>query len=153
MTQHTKTAFSRAGEVLEHAIGYLARVGDLLDEARGQEHPDRVRMLLDAFELEHRNLLGALERYADDAPAKVLDTFVQFSAEVPESLAGPEAPLTTLGLTQWLQGRNQHLVKIFGELAETATAPEVREAFAAMSKQVVGHEKRLSKEYQRFEDL
>lgn len=153
MTQHTRTAFSRAGDVLEHAIGYLAHVSDLLDEVRGREHPERVQMLLDAFALEQRNLLGAVERYADDAPAKIADTFVQFSVEVPESLSGPGEPLTTLGLTQWLQGLNQHLVKVFEELAESAAAPEVRESFAALSGQVLGHDKRLSKEYQRFEDL
>jgi len=83
----------------------------------------------------------------------VLDTFTKYSVELPEAPAGPEEPLTTLGLTQWLVGLNQHLIGMFGELAETAATAEAREAFAAMTTQVLTHDRRLSKEYQRFEDL
>jgi len=153
MTQHHRTSFTRAGGVLEHGIEYLTRIRDLLHDAREREHPERVRMLLDSFEAEQRNLLGALERYFDDAPDKVLDTFANYSVELPEVLDGPPEPLTTLGLTQWLLGRNLHLVGMFGELADTAASTEGREAFAALSSQVQAHDRRLSKEYQRFEDL
>ncbi len=153
MTQHTRTSFARAGDVLEHAIEYLTGIRDLLDGVRELEHPERVRMLLETFETEQRNLLGALERYADDASDKVLDSFIKYSVELPEAPGGPEEPLTTLGLTQWLLGVNQHLIGMFGELAETAATMETREAFAAMAAQVQAHDRRLSKEYQRFEDL
>jgi hypothetical protein len=110
-------------------------------------------MLLDAFEAEQRNLLGAIERYADDAPQKVLDTFITYAVEVPDASNPPAAPLTTLGLTQWLLGLNQHLIGTFQELADTAATGEARDAFGALAAQVQAHDRKLSKEYQRFEDL
>jgi hypothetical protein len=153
MTQHTRTSFARAGEVLEHAIDYLIRIRDQLDALSDGELTERARMLVDAFAIEQRNLLGALERYAEDASDKVLDTFINYSVELPNPTEGPQSPLTTLGLTQWLLGCNQHLVNVFGELAESAAIAEAREAFAAMFGQLQAHDRRLSKEYQRFEDL
>lgn len=153
MTHHTKTSFARAGDALEHALEYLTRVRDRLDELHEGEHSERALMLLEAFEAEQRNLLGALERYVDDAPDKVLHTFTNYAVELPDIQTGPELPLTTLGLTQWLLGLNQHLIGLFGELAGTAASTEAREAFTAMAAQVQAHDRRLSKEYQRFEDL
>jgi len=153
MTQHTRTSFSRAGDVLDHGVEYLTHILALLDEARERTHPERVRLLLESFEAEQRNLLGALERYVDDISDKVLDTFITYSIELPETLAGPAEPLTNLGLTQWLVGLNQHLIEVFSELAATGTSTEAREVFAGLSSQVQGHDRRLSKEYQRFEDL
>jgi len=153
MTQHTRTTFTRARDLLAHSVQYLRSVRDLLDDARGREHSERVQMLLTSFETEQRNLLGALERYQQDAAARSLDTFAQYSVELPEPISGPDEPLSTLTLTQWLLGLNQHLIDMFEELGEHATSTQTREMFGALAEQVRSHDRRLSKEYQRFEDL
>jgi hypothetical protein len=153
MTQHKRTTFSQARDILEHSVDYLRQIRDLLDDARSQASSDRVAMLLQTFETEQRNLLGALERYLEDAPKRVLDAYTQYSVELPESLTGPEDPLSTLTLTQWLLRLNQHLIDMFAELGATAPSTEAREIFAAMANQVESHDRRISKEYQRFEDL
>jgi len=153
MAQHTRTAFSRVGEVLEHAIDYLSRVGDQLEKIGKGELPERVRMQLDSFALDQRKLHAALEEYADDAPEKVTGTFINYSIELPDELAAPEQPLDTLGLTQWLEDLNQHLIDVFSELAATGATADVREAMGALASRVGAHVRRLSKEYQRFEDL
>lgn len=153
MSPPTRSTFTQVRDVLQHAIGYLGGIRDLMDDLRTREHSERVKLLLQSFETEQRNLHGALERYLDDAPDKVLDTYAQYTVALPESLAGPEEPLSTLALTQWLLGLNQHLVDMFTELAAAAPPGEVRQVFATMADQVRAHDRRLSKEYQRFEDL
>lgn len=153
MTQHKRTTFTQARDLLAHSVLYLRSVRDLLDDARERDHSERVQMLLTSFETEQRNLLGALERYQQDASAQLLDTFAQYSVELPEPVSGPEEPLSTLSLTQWLLGLNQQLINVFEELAEHATSTESREMFGTMAEQVRSHDRRLSKEYQRFEDL
>ncbi|MGD8418031.1 MAG: hypothetical protein PVH91_13315 [Pseudomonadales bacterium] len=153
MKQRGRVTFSQAGEIFEHSIEYLTHIRELLETLRDQEHPQRVKMLLDSFALEHRQLLGAIERYVEDADDRLLNTYSQYAVELPAELSGPDSPLTTLALTQWLQALNQHLASMFRELAETAKSAELRGGFDALTQQVESHERKLSKEYQRFEDL
>ena len=153
MKHHDRVTFTQGGEVLEHAIEYLKHVSDLLEGQAGADLPERVRMLLDAYRVEQRNLLGALERYQADAPEKALSTYTQYAVELPAELAGPAKPLSTLALTQWVLGLNQHLVSLFTELAESGKNDSLGEIFSALADQVHAHDRRLSKEYQRFEDL
>lgn len=153
MKQNERSTFSRTIEVVEHGIDYLKRVRDVLSSLRDGEHPERVTMLLDSFELEHRNLLGAIERYREDADDRLLQTYAQYTVLLPVEMSEPDRPLTTLSLMTWLQRLNQPLASMFRELAETAKTPDLREAFAALADQVESHERKLSKEYQRLEDL
>ena len=153
MVQQTRNAFSRIGEVLEHSIDFLERVGERLESTRPRQLPERVRMLLVSFETDQRNLLAALERYVEDAPDNVRDTFINFSMQLPDTLPDPDEPLTTLALTRWLQDMNQHLIDVFGELAATAVTDDARGAMQGLAAMVQAHDRRLSKEYQRFEDL
>lgn len=153
MDKHTRSAFSRIGEILEHSIEHLSRVGAQLERARPRELPERVRMLLSSFESDQRKLLAALELYVEDVPARVSDTYVNFYSPLPEEIVGPQDPLTTLSLTQWLEEMNQHLIDVFGELASTAASVEAREAMTGLANMVQAHDRRLSLEYQRGEDL
>lgn len=153
MTQHERYTYTQGREVIEHAIGYLKQVRDHLDDARAGEHPERVRMLLDSMETEQRNLLGAMERFLEDAPDKALDTYEQYTVELPPRVEAPETPLTNLKLFQWLQSHNANLFNLFNELAEKGDKHELAELFGGMAQHVESHERRLSKEYQRFEDL
>jgi hypothetical protein len=153
MDKHTRSAFSRIGDVLEHSIEYLSRVAEQLEKARPRELPERVRMLLSSFEADQRNLLAALERYVEDAADKVSDTYISFYSPLPEEVSVPEDPLTTLSLTLWLEEMNQHLIDVFTELAATAASADVKEAMTALADMVQAHDRRLSKEYQRGEDL
>ncbi len=153
MNKHTRSAFSRIGEVLEHSIDYLSRVGVQLEQARPRELPERVRMLLVSFEADQRNLLAALERYVEDAPESITETFINFHAPLPEEVAGPDDPLTTVSLTLWLEEMNQRLIDMFTELAAIAASADAREAMTALANMVQAHDRRLSKEYARGEDL
>jgi len=153
MNKNTRTAFSRIGDVLEHGIEHLSRVGDQLEKARPRELPERVRMLLASFEADQRNLLAAMELYVEDAPDNVSETFINFHSPLPEEVVGPDDPLTTLSLTLWLEEMNQPLIDVFTELAATAASVDAREAMTALADMVQAHDRRLSKEYQRGEDL
>ena len=110
-------------------------------------------MLLSSFEADQRNLLAALERYVEDAADKVSDTYISYYSPLPEEVSVPDDPLTTLSLTLWLEEMNQHLIDVFSELAATAVSADVKEAMTALANMVQAHDRRLSKEYQRGEDL
>ena len=153
MKKHQRVTFSQVSDLFDHAIRYLQHVLTLLDGLREQDLAERVEMLLSSYEIEQRNLLQAIERYVEDADERLMNTYAQNSVELPAELDGPEEPLSTLTLTRWLQGLNQHLVTLFHELAETSRSADLRGAFEAITRQIEAHERKLSKEYQRFEDL
>ena len=153
MKKHQRVTFSQVSDHFEHAIQYLNHILVMLDGLREQDLTDRVELLLSSYEIEQRKLLGAIERYVEDADDRLMNTYAQNAVELPAELDGPEAPLTTLSLTRWLQSINQHLVSLFHELAETSRSADRRGAFEAMTRQIEAHERKLSKEYQRFEDL
>ncbi len=153
MKHHERVTFNQGRDILEHSIDYLKHVNGLLEATAERDHGERERMLLESFRIEQRNLLGALERYLEDAPEKLLDTYSQYAVELPAELAGPEEPISTLSLTQWVMALNQHLVSLFAELAGSGKNAALRDIFAALAEQVQAHDRRLAKEYQRFEDL
>lgn len=153
MTKHQRLTFSQVNDILEYAIDYLKHVIELLDRLRERDLPDRVEMLLTSFEIEQRNLQGAMERYVEDADERLLNTYAQYSVELPEPPDAPEEPLTTLTLTRWLQNLNQQPVTLFHELAQNSRSVDVRGALDSLAGHIESHERRLSKEYQRFEDL
>jgi hypothetical protein len=156
MTRHQRDTYIDGHEILVRAVRHLSQIRDILDRARERESSERVRMLLNSMELEQRNLLGAIERYREDAPDKLLNTFAQYTVEVPSDIDPPEEPLTTLSVTQWLLRQNGLLHAMFKELTEKGEKgndQERRDVWGGIAQQLEAHERRLSKEYQRFEDL
>ncbi|MEQ8857649.1 MAG: hypothetical protein RIC56_03300 [Pseudomonadales bacterium] len=153
MSQHQRVTFEQGREVVEHGIRHLSRIRDVLDDLSAGDNPERLRMLLETVEVEQRNLLGALQRWLDDAPDKVLQTYAQYTVELPAEVAPPAEPLTNLGLTQWLGQENGYLQQTFAELAANADDREVARMFRGIAEQIEAHERTLSKQYQRTEDL
>lgn len=151
MAKHHKVTFTRGREVIEHCITYLKNVSEGLEAVLADNPPERLRLLATSVEAEERQVLGALERYLEDA-GRVVDTYAQFSVELPD-VPAPDAPLTNLALIQWLQRCHQPLRSTLAELGENADSAQMGEVFRALAAQVEAHERRLSKEYQRFEDL
>ena len=153
MTQHQRVTFTQGREVLEHAVDFLGQIVASLEDLNDQPQAERVAMLLFSVIREQRSLRDAVDRFADDAPDKALDTYAQYTVELPGDQGPPASPLTNLGLLQWVVGRNTHLYEMFAELAGTAPTREIGEVFEGVAQQVQAHDRRLSKEYQRFEDL
>lgn len=154
MSKHEHVTFTRGQDVVEHAIRYLEQVTEVLESLRERELSERVKMLLNSVEVEHRNLVGSLERLLEDAPDKALATFTQYTVEMPTEVAPPEEqPLTTLGLTRWLEESVRPVQFMCAELAEHRDAEEASELFGGIAQQIEAHERTLSKEYQRTEDL
>jgi hypothetical protein len=153
MTQHQRVTFTQGREVIEHSIRYLTRIRDALDALHEGDHGERVKMLLNSVEADQRNLLGSIERLLEDSSDKVLDTYAQYTVELPGAIEPAEQPLTTLGLIQWLERSNRPLQKMFAQLAQKGDNAEAGDVFGGIARQVEEHDKRLSKEYQRTEDL
>lgn len=153
MAQHERVTFSLGREVIEHAIDYLRKIEDALEDLRDAAESERVAMLLNSVTKEQRALVGGVERYLEDASDKVLDTYAQYAIELPRHVEAPEAPVTSLALIQWLVRMNSQLHDMFAELARSAPGAEIGEVFAALAEQIQSQDRRLSKEYQRFEDL
>ena len=153
MAKHEHVTFSSGRDVIEHAVRYLTWIRDALDELSERQHGERLRMLLESVEADQRNLLGSLERLLEDASRKALNTYTQYTVEIPSEIEMPEEPLTTLGLVQWLQEYNSQLHKMFAKIAENEDSEEASNLFGGIAQQVEAHERRLSKEYQRTESL
>ena len=153
MAKHEHVTFSSGRDLIEHGIRYLTWTRDALDELRERDHEQRVRMLLESVEVEQRNLLGSLERLLEDTSRKALNTYTQYSVELPTEVVLPDEPLTTLGLVKWLQEYNNHLQEMFAKLAENEDSEEASNVFGGIAQQIEAHDRRLSKEYQRTEDL
>lgn len=153
MPHRKRITFTQGQEILEHAIEYLEAVSDCLADLARRGLPERERMLLDAFASEHAKLTEALARYLEDAPPAALGTFSQFNCELPAAPSPPPEEISTLSLTQWLIAANQELVNACESIAANAASEEQRQAFEALSELVRTHDRTLSKEYQRFEDL
>ncbi len=153
MRPNQRVTMSQIGEVLDHAIDYLRHLNEVLAEAQANAASERVRMLLNAFGLEQRGLTEAIERYQEDASDRVVGRFINFSTELPAEVAGPDSTDTTLSVTEWLLGANKHLADLFGEVAGSVNVEDVQTAFTGLANQIETHERKLSKEYQRFEDL
>ena len=153
MTQHRRVTFDQARDVLLHAIEYLTQTESKLKDAAGRALGERERLLLDSFRKEQSELRSALTAYEEDAPERALNTFIQFTTELPEAEDQLEEPLTTSSLTRWLENRNAQLSALFREIANSTAADTVSAAFTSLNDRVQAHNRKLSKEYQRFEDL
>jgi hypothetical protein len=153
MTRHKHYTFRDGQQVIEHGVRYLGAIRDALDDLQGDDHGERVTMLLDSVAAEHRNLLGSLERLKGDTTDKMRNTYTQYTVEMPEEIEPPEQPLTTLGLIQWLSGALEPLQEMFEELSENRDAEDATEVYASLAQQIESQQMRLSKEYQRTEDL
>jgi hypothetical protein len=153
MTRHKHYTFRDGQQVIEHGVRYLGAIRDALDDLQGDDHGERVTMLLDSVAAEHRNLLGSLERLKGDTTDKMRNTYTQYTVEMPEEIEPPEQPLTTLGLIQWLSGALEPLQEMFNELSENRDAEDATEVYASLAQQIESQQMRLSKEYQRTEDL
>jgi hypothetical protein len=154
MSQHERATYAQGREIMNHAVAYQERVRDALDELQQNPRlPERTRLLLTSVALDQRNLLGALERYREDATLKTREYYAQYLIELPPVIGQPDSPVASLELMQWLQGLYQPLCRMFEDLAGKGDSPELAEVFGALAELVRGHERRLSKEYQRSEDL
>lgn len=153
MSHHERVTFSSGSEAIEHGIRYLTWLRDALEDLGGRDHDLRVKMLLDSVTVEQRNLLGAIERFLEDAPDKALRTYAQYAVELPAQIEPAPEPLDSLALIQWLERHNQYLQSMFAELSKRGDAGEAADMFAGIAQQIESHDRRLSKEYQRSQDL
>jgi len=155
MSAHERVTFTQGREVIEHAVRHLSRVRDVLSDLREQDDIDeRVGLFLDSVQVEQRNLLGAVARLLEDGAPKVLDAYAQYTVELPVDIDPPgEDPLTTLGVLKWLTEQNDYVRSTFAELAEKGDTEEAKRVFASIADQMESQDRRLSKEYQRTEDL
>lgn len=153
MVRHKHYTFRSGQEVLEHAIRHLSAIRDALDNLQSHEHEERVKLLLTSVAAEHRNVLGSVERLLEDGSDTLRGTYAQYTAEMPMEIEAPDEPLTTLGLIQWLDSLIKPLRQMFHELAENHDSEDSTEAYAGLAQQLESYEMRLSKEYQRTEDL
>jgi hypothetical protein len=154
MTQRERSTYLRDEEILERVEAYLEDIQRTLEQRRdGGQESERTRMLLDVLTQQQRELTGALRRFEEDAPSNLRNTYSQYTLDVPEDAPPMPEPLTPADLTRWLLDANQHVVDLFGELAEKAENPNLGDMFEALEQQFRGQNQRIAKEANRFSDL
>jgi hypothetical protein len=147
------SSFDRVGVVLEHAVDYLAAIDGVLEGLTDQMLSPRAALLVRAAVIDERRLLGALERYLEDAPRSVINTYVPYTALLRPVQVPGQVPLTAARLARWLIGLHQSLVDLARQLSASAAHTEGREALAALAEQIEAHQRALSKSWILLEDL
>ncbi|HEX7037054.1 MAG TPA: hypothetical protein VF210_14860 [Pseudomonadales bacterium] len=154
MPRHKHYTFRTGEQVLEHAVRHLRATADALEALAKRDNGARVQLLLDSIAPEQRRLLDNVERVLEEGSDKLLNTYTQYTVEMPTEFDPPdENSLSGIDVIQWLQSLNEPLREMFEELADNRDSEEASEAYAALAQQLEAHEMRLSKEYQRTEDL
>lgn len=153
MTRHRRVTFSQGIEVINYSLQHLRQIHTILEGLESALEDERAQMMWTIVLSQQTEVLNGIERFVNDADPRVLRNYVQYSVELPEEVVGPPAPVSSLTLVRWLTEANQPLINTFKEQAESAELPEAQEAFGGLWRQVDSLNRKLSKEYQRFEDL
>ncbi|MGA1676256.1 MAG: hypothetical protein ACO377_07485 [Pseudomonadales bacterium] len=147
------SSFDRVGVVLEHAVDYLAAIDSVLEGLTDEMLSPRAALLARSAVIDERRLLGAVERYLEDAPSLVLNTYVPYTALLPPVQPPSGLPLSVASLARWLISLHQSLANLARQLSASAAHTEGREALSALAAQIEAHERALSKSWVRLEDL
>jgi hypothetical protein len=145
--------FDRVGVVLEHAVDYLAAIDSVLEGLTPEMLSPRAAMLAQSAVIDERRLLGALERYLEDAPRSLLATYVPYTALLPPVQPPGQLPISVSRLARWLISLHQSLADLARQLSAAAAHTQGREALAALAQQIEAHERALSKSWIYLEDL
>jgi hypothetical protein len=149
--------FEQLGAVLVDVTEYVAATVSVLESLNGLRMTQRAALLAPAFALAERHLLGALERYLDDAPSAVVDTYVPYRLALPLVIApdtrGPREALDAPSLTRWLLALHRPLQLLCEELSAEMPEASAREALRGLATQMDAHGRALSKTFLRVEDL
>jgi hypothetical protein len=127
------------GRAIKYALAIDQRLGQLGDVPAGS----RTALLQQSLKAEQHNVTTALERYAADAPASILDTVAQYSIALPEDIPPPAAPLTPDALEAWVLDLHRPLFDLFSELAEVVEATPARLPFENLAAMIKNHEMRI----------
>ncbi len=152
MTRTERDTFRTAREVLARAIAYSDSIEQRLGHA---DVPERTRtsLLQSAFAAEQSKLTQSLNRYLDEAPGEVLDTFVQYSASLPDPLPEPASSFTPESLTQWLLDVHQPLQELFSEVADAVVATPAQNVFENLTEFTRTHEMHIVQAADGAQDL
>lgn len=152
MTRTERDTFRTAREVLARAITYSDSIEQRLGLA---DAPARTRtaLLQSAFAAEQRKLTQSLKRYLDEAAAEVLETFVQYSASLPDPLPEPASSFTPESLTQWLLDVHQPLQELFSEVADAVVATPAQDVFENLTELTRTHEMHIVQAADGAQDL
>lgn len=155
LASHRGAHFERLDAVLADITEYIAAIGAVLDSLDNAPMTPHAALLAPTLALAERHLLGALERYLDDAQPGVLATFVPYRMALPlvEVPPGTAALLDAPNLIRWLLALHQPLEGLCQELAAEAREASVREALDGLASQMESHGRALSKTFLRLEDL
>lgn len=153
MTHSERDTFLTTRELLARAIDYSAAVAHRLGRADGVAAQSRTALLQDAYRSEQVKLTTSLERYADEAPPEILDTFAQYSIWLPDALPEPALPFTPESLTQWMLDVNKALGATFSEIADAVVATPAHDVFENLAELVRTFEKHIVQAADGAQDL
>lgn len=121
-------------EILDHARAYHHRLSEHYQQLQSDTDQERIRLLLDYLSRHERHMEETLVKYTEDASHKILDTWFSYAPD--EHLLAACARLdlhpdmTVDDIVAAVVHYDNCLIDMFRDVEQTASIPEVREAFA-----------------------
>lgn len=121
-------------EILEHARAYHHRLSEYYLELQSDTEQERIRLLLNYLSRHERHMEQALAKYTEDASHKILNTWFSYAPD--EHMLDACARLDLHpdmdvdDIVAAVVRYDNCLIEMFRDVEQTASIPEVREAFA-----------------------
>ena len=149
--------FEKARDAFNHASLFHTQLSKLYQRSAAQKNTDKAKLLLNYLVKHEQELADGLDRYQQDAPAALLDTWFQYTNDtdilkIPESAAF-FANKSIETIAEFSFNIADELIKFYEDMALQADKTTLKEAFtnlAAMQKQ---EKRKLSMNIDRLMDL
>jgi rubrerythrin len=150
-------AYEQVGTVLEHACKFHEHVSLLYSRLAGQVNSERAKLLLQSMREHEARQAKALNEFLEEAPQKVLQTWLTSSADSKVLLRKLEPHLDSDAnvdeLIQLGTELSDDLIKFYEELAARGEPASVREFFQNFLEEERQEERQFVKQALRCQDI
>ena len=149
--------FEKASDALDHASLFHSQLSKLYQRSVTQENTDKVKLLLNYLVKHERELADGLDKYRQDAPTALLDTWFQYTNDtdilkIPESEAFfANKPIEAI--VEFSFNIADELITFYEDMASQADEKNLKEAFTNLVSMQKQEKRKLSMNIDRFMDL
>lgn len=148
--------FTQVSQILDFASDFHKHCEDLYRQLRGESDSYMLGLLIEQMEHHEQAMQQCLDRYQHQAPAAIIDTWVQFAPEesADELIRSMRSggTITPEALFAFGKKLDAALTDTYQHLAEDAESEEVRELFAGLLEMIKHSEKKREEDQQALRD-
>ena len=149
--------FEKARDAFNHASLFHTELSKLYQSSAAQEHTDKAKLLLNYLVKHEQELADGLDKYQQDAPAALLDTWFQYTNDT-EILNIPESEAfftkkTIETIVEFSFKIADDLIEFYEDMASQADKTTLKEAFTNLATMQKQEKRKLSMNIDRLMDL